>query len=124
MYSGRAAGACGLPYEPTGRRMSKKPAGVRSAAAWDDADGDAVGDDVGYEADVKPRKVVAPAHEMAVGRRVDTVAEVLAALPAGEAGRALKLALLDALEASARADRVALPVELQGLRARVRAGTA
>jgi hypothetical protein len=57
------------------------------------------------------------------GRRLDAVAEVLAALPAGEAGRTLKLALLDALEASARADRIALPVEVQGLRARVRAGT-
>jgi hypothetical protein len=49
---------------------------------------------------------------------------VLAALPPGEPGRVLKLALLDALEASTRADRVALPVEVQGLRARVRAGTA
>lgn len=57
-------------------------------------------------------------------RHLDTVAGVLAALPAGEAGRTLKLALLDALEASARADRIALPVELRGLRARVRAGTA
>ena len=59
-----------------------------------------------------------------VARHLDTVAEVLAALPAGEAGRTLKLALLDALEASARGDRVTLPVEVQGLRARVRAGTA
>ena len=57
-------------------------------------------------------------------RHRDAVAEVLAALPEGEAGRPLKLALLDALEASARADRVLLPVEIQGLRARVRAGTA
>jgi hypothetical protein len=57
-------------------------------------------------------------------RHLHTVAEVLAALPAGDAGRALKLALLDALEASARTDRVILPVEVQGLRARVRAGIA
>jgi hypothetical protein len=57
-------------------------------------------------------------------RHLDAVARVLAALPPGEPGRTLKLALLDALEASARADRVALPVELRGLRARVRAGTA
>ena len=56
-------------------------------------------------------------------RRLDTVAGVLAALPAGPDGRPLKLALLDALEASARADGIALPVEVQGLRARVRAGT-
>ena len=103
--------------------MSRKPAGAR-AAAWDDADAadDAVGGDVGYESDVRPRR--GAAEKAPVGRRLDAVAEVLAALPAGEAGRALKLALLDALDASARADRVALPVEVQGLRARVRAGTA
>jgi hypothetical protein len=58
------------------------------------------------------------------GRHLDAVAAVLAALPPGIAGRTLKLALLDALDASTRADRVALPVEVQGLRARVRAGTA
>lgn len=56
-------------------------------------------------------------------RRLDTVAGVLAALPAGAEGRPLKLALLDALESSTRADGIALPVEVQGLRARVRAGT-
>jgi hypothetical protein len=57
-------------------------------------------------------------------RHLDAVAQVLAALPDGDAGRTLKLALLDALEAGARADRIALPVGMRGLRARVRAGTA
>ena len=84
--------------------MATKPAVPPRGGDWDDA-GDA------------------PAAESpAGGRRLDSVADVLAALPAGDAGRALKLALLDALEASTRADRVALPVEVQGLRARVRAG--
>ena len=84
--------------------MATRPAALPRGGDWDDA-----GD---LPADESP----------AGGRRLDTVAEVLAALPAGDAGRALKLALLDALEASARADHVALPVEVQGLRARVRAG--
>lgn len=86
--------------------MARKPAGrPPQDGEWDDA------------ADEGPEEA-APG-----GRRLDAVADVLAALPAGEDGRALKLALLDALEASARADRIALPVEVQGLRARVRAGT-
>lgn len=96
---------------------------------WDDAAGDAGPEGSGYEADVAPRRPAAPAADADVeaatgGRRLDTVAGVLAALPPGEAGRTLKLALLDAIEASARADRIALPLEVQGLRARVRAGTA
>ena len=84
--------------------MARRPAAPPTGGEWDEA-----GDD-----DAAP----------AGGRRLDDVAAVLAALPAGEAGRTLKLALLDALEASTRADRIALPVEVQGLRARVRAGTA
>jgi hypothetical protein len=85
--------------------MATKPAVLPRGGDWDDA-GDA------------------PVEESpAGGRRLDAVVEVLAALPANDAGRTLKLALLDALEASTRADRLALPVEVQGLRARVRAGT-
>ena len=89
--------------------MATKPAALPRCGDWDDGGdvGDALDDD-------------APSG----GRRLDTVAEVLAALPPGDAGRTLKLALLDALEASTRADRVALPLEVQGLRARVRAGDA
>ena len=86
--------------------MARKPTHAPHGAEWD-------GDWSDADEDHAP-----------VARHRDAVAEVLAALPAGEAGRALKLALLDALEASARADRVTLPVEIQGLRARVRAGTA
>jgi hypothetical protein len=87
--------------------MAKKPTQAPRGAEWE-------GD---WDAAAEP--------EPASGERhLDTVAQVLAALPAGEAGRTLKLAFLDALEASARADRVALPVEMRGLRARVRAGTA
>lgn len=85
--------------------MAKKPMHAPQDADWE-------GD---WDAEPEP----APGE-----RHLDTVAQVLAALPAGDGGRVLKLALLDALEASARADRVALPVELRGLRARVRAGTA
>ena len=85
--------------------MAKKPTHAPQGAEWE-------GD---WEGEPEP----APGE-----RHLDAVAAVLAALPAGEAGRPLKLALLDALEAGAQADRVALPVELRGLRARVRAGTA
>jgi hypothetical protein len=87
--------------------MATKPTHAPSGAEWE-------GDwDTGPEPDSAPG-----------GRHLDAVTQVLAALPAGDAGRTLKLALLDALEASARADRVALPLEMRGLRARVRAGTA
>lgn len=85
--------------------MATKSAVVPRSGDWDDAPD------------------AAPEEPPEGGRRLDAVAEVLAALPAGEPGRALKLALLDALEASTRADRIALPLEVQGLRARVRAGT-
>jgi hypothetical protein len=105
--------------------MAKKPTHVPQGADWE-ADWDA-GDaeDSGYQADVRPRAGRVDAEPAGPPvRHLDTVADVLAALPAGEPGRLLKLALLDALEASARADRVSLPVEVQGLRARVRAGTA
>ena len=87
--------------------MAKKPTHAPQGAEWE-------GD---WDAAAEPEPTPG-------GRHLDAVAQVLAALPAGEAGRTLKLALLDALEASAQADRVALPVEVRGLRARVRAGTA
>lgn len=51
--------------------------------------------------------------------QADAVARVLRALPDGERGRALKLAVLDALDASAREDNVALPLAVRGLRRRV-----
>lgn len=54
--------------------------------------------------------------------QVEAVARVLRALPDGERGRALKLALLDALDASAREQRVTLPLAVRGFRARVNAG--
>ena len=105
--------------------MAKKPTHAPQGAEWEgDWDSGDAGDS-GYQADVRPRARPADAGPPAPPvRHLDTVADVLAALPAGEPGRTLKLALLDALEASTRADRVSLPVEVQGLRARVRAGTA
>jgi len=51
--------------------------------------------------------------------QADAVARVLRALPDGARGRALKLAVLDALDASAREDGVALPLAVRGLRRRV-----
>ena len=51
--------------------------------------------------------------------QADAVARVLRALPGGERGRALKLAVLDALDASTREDAVALPLAVRGLRRRV-----
>ena len=51
--------------------------------------------------------------------QADAVARVLRALPDGERGRALKLAVLDALDASTREDNVALPLAVRGLRRRV-----
>ena len=51
--------------------------------------------------------------------QADAVARVLRALPDGDRGRALKLAVLDALDASVREDGIALPLAVRGLRRRV-----
>lgn len=104
--SGERAGRGSMAKQAQKANQSQKATHAPQGADWEGGDWD-----------------VAPEDEPVV-RHLDTVVAVLAALPPGDAGRTLKLALLDALEASTRADRVALPVEVQGLRARVRAGTA
>lgn len=95
--------------------MARQPSRERAGSEWDDAAGEP-----GWAEDAE-----APVGDdgAATGRHLDTVADVIAALPSGDDGRALKLAVLDALEESTRADRVALPLAVQGLRARVRAGS-
>ena len=104
--------------------MAKKPTQAAREDAAREAEWDGTWDGTWDAAAEAAPAEPAPDAPAPGERHLDTVAQVLAALPAGEAGRTLKLALLDALEAGARADRLTLPVELRGLRARLRAGTA
>jgi hypothetical protein len=94
--------------------MVRKPSRQDASGQWDAAAGEPEWPD-----DAPAPHDDAPPAE----RHLDTVTAVLAALPSGDEGRTLKLALLDALEESTRADRVALPLGVKGLRARVRAGS-
>lgn len=110
------------------RSPTRTPAPTGTTVDWDE-----FGE--GFGPDDLPRDTAAPADpDDAAGAapggapvglmgRLDAVAQVLGALPDGPAGIPIKLALLDALEASTHADGIALPVEVRGMRARVRAGT-
>ena len=89
-------------FDAPAPRDDDAPVPARAASAPD------AGDEGGEDAD-----------ESALLTQADAVARVLRALPGGEHGRVLRLALLDALEASTREDRIALPVAVRGFRRRV-----